>query len=138
MTILLADALTATQALLQALALGTEFDATFALAFGDAYDDAAAAVLRQQWQAADFTDLPQIEVRPSADLPGALGAYAAATDTIYLSQGLLASAPLERVAAVLLEEIGHGVEQRLRPTDMTGDEGQLFSALVRGVELSAA
>ena len=37
----------------------------------------------------------------------------------------------------LLEELGHGVDWKLHPSlDTLGDEGEIFSDLVRGVELS--
>ena len=40
--------------------------------------------------------------------------------------------------AVILEEFGHFVDAQVNATDTLGDEGELFSDLVRGVSLSAA
>jgi len=42
------------------------------------------------------------------------------------------------LAAVLLEEVGHSVDWKVNAVDTVGDEGELFSAVVRGVDLSAA
>jgi hypothetical protein len=40
--------------------------------------------------------------------------------------------------AVILEEFGHFVDAQVNATDTPGDEGELFSAMVRGVSLSTA
>jgi aerobic-type carbon monoxide dehydrogenase small subunit (CoxS/CutS family) len=37
---------------------------------------------------------------------------------------------------VLLEEIGHFIDAQINSSDTPGDEGQLFSALVRGEVLT--
>ena len=137
MTTLPSSALQTAQSLLQGVAQNDDFDAILSQAFGDAYDDGTAAVLRQQFQAGDFLALPQIEVRTSAELNGALGAYAASKDIIFLAQEFLATADFGQIVAVLLEEIGHGLDARLNLDDSAGDEGAIFSALVLGEELSA-
>jgi hypothetical protein len=36
------------------------------------------------------------------------------------------------IAAVLLEEIGHFVDSKINLADTPGDEGAVFSAIVRG------
>jgi uncharacterized repeat protein (TIGR01451 family) len=83
---------------------------------------------------------PTIEVRPSAQINGANGAFAVATNKIYLAEELLlGSGPgSEAVVAVLLEEVGHFIDAQLNAEDTPGDEGAIFSALVRGQELGAA
>ncbi|MEO0854591.1 MAG: hypothetical protein AAFY15_13965, partial [Cyanobacteria bacterium J06648_11] len=103
-----------------------------------ASDLAAIEALRHQWLRADFGALPAIEVLSSEALQGASGAYAVETDTIYLAHELLTSATTEPAVAVLLEEIGHGIDARLGKGDSPGDEGEIFSTLARGLELSAA
>jgi hypothetical protein len=107
-------------------------------AFGQAYDSAKVESLRHQWDSGDFSSLPNIEVRTGAELQGANAAYAGATNTIYFSQDFLNqyAGNVQVVAAVLIEEIGHSVDWKINTTDTPGDEGELFSALVRGVDLS--
>ncbi len=74
--------------------------------------------------------LPTIEV--VADLGGALGAYAADSNKIYLSQKFLLAnqANPQAIADVLLEEIGHSIDARINMVDSMGDEGEIFAALV--------
>jgi len=97
----------------------------------------ASAVSSQQFLEA-LADLPKFEVSPASELGGASGAYASQTGTIYLSQDLLDPGQSARLTSVLLEEIGHYLDDRFNPVDTAGDEGELFSALVRGVDLSAS
>jgi peptidoglycan/xylan/chitin deacetylase (PgdA/CDA1 family) len=80
--------------------------------------------------------LPSIEV--VAELGGALGAYAADNNKIYLSQRFLLAnqANPQAIADVLLEEIGHSIDARLNSTDSPGDEGEIFAALVNQRQLS--
>jgi RTX calcium-binding nonapeptide repeat (4 copies)/Polysaccharide deacetylase len=81
--------------------------------------------------------LPTIEV--VADLGGALGAYAADTNKIYLSQKFLLAnqANPQAIADVLLEEIGHSIDARINTVDSVGDEGEIFAALVNQRILSS-
>jgi peptidoglycan/xylan/chitin deacetylase (PgdA/CDA1 family) len=81
--------------------------------------------------------LPTIEV--VADLGGALGAYAADTNKIYLSQKFLLAnqANPQAIADVLLEEIGHSIDARINTVDSAGDEGEIFAALVNQRTLSS-
>jgi peptidoglycan/xylan/chitin deacetylase (PgdA/CDA1 family) len=74
--------------------------------------------------------LPTIEV--VTELGGALGAYAADTNKIYLSQKFLLAnqANPQAIADVLLEEIGHSIDARINTVDSVGDEGEIFAALV--------
>jgi peptidoglycan/xylan/chitin deacetylase (PgdA/CDA1 family) len=80
--------------------------------------------------------LPNIEV--VEELSGALGAYAADSNKIYLSQGFLLAnqANPQAIADVLLEEIGHSIDARLNTTDSAGDEGEIFATLVNQRQLS--
>jgi surface antigen len=108
------------------------------LAFGESWDNQAANVLTQDWLNGDFSLIPPVKFVSSAEIDGANGAFAAATDTIYLSRELLAEngANPATVADVLLEEIGHSVDSRLNITDSPGDEGAIFATVVQGKVLS--
>jgi hypothetical protein len=108
------------------------------LAFGESWDNQAANSLTQDWLNGDFSLIPPVKFVSSAEIGGANGAFASATDTIYLSRELLTEngANPAAVADVLLEEIGHSVDTRLNITDAPGDEGANFAAVVQGKVLS--
>ncbi|MCY7381190.1 MAG: hypothetical protein LH628_01120, partial [Microcoleus sp. CAN_BIN18] len=108
------------------------------VAFGENWDAAGGKALAEGWFNRDFSAVPPVKVVSSAEIGGANGAFAAATDTIYLSKEFLAQngANPAAVADVLLEEIGHSVDARLNVTDSPGDEGAIFSAVVQGKDLS--
>ncbi|MEJ6484640.1 Ig-like domain-containing protein [Nostoc punctiforme UO1] len=112
------------------------FYSIFARAFGDRYNTTIAETLRIQWASGDFSELPTLQTLGSEVLGNALGAYASSTNTIYLSQTFLETAPSSAILAVILEEIGHSVDYKINVNDSPGDEGEIFSALVRGVTLS--
>lgn len=92
--------------------------------------------LTKQWAASVFSALPPIVLLSSADINGALGAYAISTGTIYLNADWLAGESKEQVIAVLTEELGHHLDAKLNPKDTQGDEGKYFSDLLRGVVLT--
>jgi Ca2+-binding RTX toxin-like protein len=126
------------RAQLALFAAQANFDLVFATAFGGGFDPLLLQELRQQWLVGDFSVIPNIEVLAGGELAGANGAYAAETDRIYLSADFLATAGAESVVAVLIEEIGHRIDRLLNGhLDSAGDEGEIFSALVRGIDLSA-
>lgn len=108
------------------------------VAFGENWDAAGGKALAEGWFNRDFSAIPPVKVVSSAEIGGANGAFAAATDTIFLSKEFLAQngANPAAVADVLLEEIGHSVDARLNVTDSPGDEGAIFAAVVQGKELS--
>ena len=80
----------------------------------------------------DLSWLPGIEILPTEILSPAIAAYARATPTIYLSD----ACPSDLQTEALLEEIGHHIDSLLNTEETPGDEGTLFSATVRGVELT--
>lgn len=123
---------------LSKFAAGPDFVAKMNLVFGENWDAAGAKALAEGWFNGDFSDIPSVKVVSSAEIGGANGAFAAATDTIYLSKEFLAQNAMNpaAVADVLLEEIGHSVDARLNVTDSPGDEGAIFAAVVQGKELS--
>ncbi|MBE9183674.1 hypothetical protein IQ270_02770 [Microcoleus sp. LEGE 07076] len=123
---------------LSKFAADPDFAAKLNVAFAENWDAAAAKTLAEEWFQGDFSDIPPVKVVSSAEIGGANGAFAAATDTIYLSKEFLTenAANPAAVADVLLEEIGHSVDARLNVTDSPGDEGAIFGAIVQGKELS--
>ena len=121
-----------TQEWLQEFAASPEFVDKMQLAFGDGVN---VASLQDVWASGSLGTLPEIEVRSAAEINGANGAFAAATNTIYLAQELL-SESVEQVAQVFLEEYGHYVDSLLTPGDALGDEGAMFSYLVQGQNLN--
>ena len=124
---------------LSKFAADPDFAAKLNVAFGENWDAAAAKALAEEWFKGDFSDIPQVKVVSSGEIGGANGAFAAATDTIYLSKEFLAgnAANPAAVADVLLEEIGHSVDARLNVTDSPGDEGAIFGAIVQGKTFDA-
>ena len=53
--------------------------------------------LESAWAAGDFSGLPAVELLQASSMPGAAGAYAASTGTIYLNQDWLKTASEEQV-----------------------------------------
>lgn len=100
----------------------------FALAFG--------TTISSEQFLQNVAVLPKIEVRSDAELKGALGAFSAQTQKIYLSESLL-KGDLVRLRSVLIEEIGHFVDAQVNNSDSPGDEGAIFAALVQGQSLDA-
>lgn len=88
--------------------------------------------LAGQWALGDFSGLPPIEVLEGTVLPGAAGAYAISTGTIYLNGDWLASADEDGAIGVLTEELGHYVDDLLNSNDSFGDEGNRFSSYLLG------
>lgn len=115
---------------LTTLANSDHFYDVFRSAFGSSFQEDAASQLRAQWQRGQYDTLPKVEVLGN-ELGSASGAYAASTNTIYLSQRFLATGTVDAIASVLLEEIGHFVDARVNQLDAKGDEGAIFSTLVQ-------
>jgi hypothetical protein len=113
-----------------------EFWANLAIAFGTSYDVVKATQLRQQWHSRNFSQIPPIEVLSDEVLGTANGAYSRSTNKIYLSASFLNTASPAAIINVILEEIGHYVDAQINQNDAPGDEGEYFSALVRGVDLT--
>jgi Ca2+-binding RTX toxin-like protein len=127
-----------TQNVLKAFATAEDFTVKMTIAFGDRFDAKVAQELAQDWSKGDFTALPPIAILSTVEINGAMGAFAKATNTIYLSREYLAQNAdnPEAVASVLLEEVGHYIDSRINELEAPGDEGAIFSALVRGETLS--
>ena len=116
---------------LQNFTQSPDFSSKVKIAFGD---NADLTEFQTAWAAGDFSVLPKIKIIPAAEINGANGAYAAALDTIYISQEFLSqnAGNIEAVASLLVEEMGHSVDAQVNPEDSPGDEGAIFAALVRG------
>jgi Ca2+-binding RTX toxin-like protein len=114
----------------------SNFANDFDLAFGDKYDRNLVSIFKRQWQTKTFT-IPPIEVVQDRVLGTAIGAFAASNNTIYISDTLVNSGDIDRLTAVLIEELGHSIDARINTRDSAGDEGEIFSNLVRGNRLSA-
>ncbi len=94
--------------------------------------------LQQQWEIGEV-EFPEIKVVSAEEINGANAAFAASLNTIYFSDVFLQNNAddLDKVVSVFLEEYGHYLDAQLNVVDTKGDEGEKFSAIVRGVELSA-
>jgi hypothetical protein len=114
-------------------------ETTMDIAFGTGWNRDAANSLFKGWAVYDFGNLPKVEIRLGSELNNANGAFSRDTQAIYLSHDFLTqyAGDAERVAGVLLEEIGHAIDFRINQYDAAGDEGDIFSRLVRGKQISA-
>jgi Ca2+-binding RTX toxin-like protein len=116
----------------------SNFDAIMATAFGARLDRGKLQLLRQQWLSGNFSIIPDIQVLSQGELNGANGAYAASLDRIFVSSDFLAHATNSQVTALILEEVGHRIDQLLNNgVDSAGDEGEIFGRLVEGQSLSS-
>ncbi|MFN7202137.1 MAG: bluetail domain-containing putative surface protein [Aphanizomenon sp.] len=137
MTNLLKTTLNKTYNQLKNFAGLNDFWNLFEIAFGTQYDHTVATNLRSQWLVGDFSSFPQIEILDSSILGNANGAYGTSTNKIYLASDFLDTATETDIIAVLLEEYGHFIDAHINQKDSAGDEGDIFSNLVRGNILSA-
>ncbi|MBD2484481.1 VWD domain-containing protein [Planktothrix sp. FACHB-1365] len=121
-------ALQVAQNYLSDFASSADFNAKMQLAFGN----------HKIWDKADLIDFPTIEIRPGSEINNARGAFATATNTIYLSQELVDenTGNVGAIASVLLEEYGHYIDAQNNAIDSPGDEGELFADLFLGKGLS--
>jgi len=133
---ILTDSLLLAQQQLQGFVQSENFWTVFESVFGTEYDRTQATAIQQAWQASDFSQLPEIQVLDSASMPGIQGGFSAETGKIYINADFLANATADQITAVLIEEIGHSLDSRINVSDTLGDEGELFSAYIRGIEIS--
>jgi VCBS repeat-containing protein len=94
--------------------------------------------IQQAWTVGDFSDL-KISIAGADTLGGAQGAYVSGDRSIYISADLLQRNNPAAVKSVLLEEIGHYLDDRLNNgKDTPGEEGELFARLEQGQILDPA
>ncbi len=135
----LTQAINDAQSTLKNFAADSAFVSKMTTAFGPSWDLGVATQLSQGWAAYDFQNLPKLEIRLGSEINGANGAFVSNTNKIYISREFLsqnADNPYS-VTSVLLEEIGHAIDFRINRVDAAGDEGDIFSRLVRGETISA-
>jgi Ca2+-binding RTX toxin-like protein len=128
--------LQAAQNQLALFAAQSNFDAVMTTAFGNRMSRTKLQLIRQQWLSGNFSVIPDIQVLSQGELGGANGAYAASLDKIFISSDFLARASESQVTTLILEEVGHRLDQLLNGgVDSAGDEGEIFSRLVNGQKL---
>jgi hypothetical protein len=106
----------------------------FELAFGADFDRAQATQIRQGLIDQEFS-LP-VQVVPDQDMGMATGAYAEATDTVYLRESFVAGGNVAAISAVIVEELGHAIDSRINKVETPGDEGAIFRLLVGGAKIA--
>lgn len=123
---------------LSSFAASKNFWSVFGDVFGAGHGKPAAHAIQAQLSRGDLSQVARVEVVSASLLGPAQAAYASANGTIYLSDRFLAQASLPQLKAALLEEIGHAIDARVNASDRPGDEGELFSLLVRGITPTAS
>ncbi|MGC9503805.1 peptidoglycan DD-metalloendopeptidase family protein [Baaleninema sp.] len=129
----LAEASTLTFSALESFVSSATFESDIRSTFGQNVDVSAAKDLMTSLVSAE--SVPTITVLPSGEIGGAEGAYAGATDTIYISQEVLATNDVGLISSVLTEEVGHYLDDRLNSADTPGDEGLQFAMRLQGQTL---
>jgi subtilisin family serine protease len=126
------------QNLLTAFANDPQSQDILLAAFGDTFNREAATSFLKTEIGNNFSNLPNFEIRNSAEINHANGAYSSTTNTIYLAAELLERNDNDFnnnndqiIESVILEEIGHFLDQRFNSADAPGDEGNLFAAFVQ-------
>ncbi|MEG4583532.1 hypothetical protein QUA71_28595, partial [Microcoleus sp. MON1_C5] len=123
---------------LTAFATDPNFTDRMNVPFGESWDKEKANALKEEWLTGNFSNIPLVKVVSSADIGGGNGAFATATNTIYLSKEFLAenATRLDALTGVLLEEVGHFIDSQVNQLDSAGDEGEIFARVVQGKDLS--
>jgi hypothetical protein len=124
---------------LQRFAADPNLNEKLKLAFGSDYNVQTAQTIVENWLIGDFSTIPPIELVERGDIAGANGAFAAATNKIYLSKDIL-TGDITNTAAVedvILEEIGHSIDVLVNAVDAPGDEGEIFAGVVQGKTFDA-
>ena len=134
----IADAKLDAQNLLNQLALNPNLRSIINTSFGKNFSRETLEQFYQQWSTNNFDNFPEIEVRSTNEINGANGAFSRDSNKIYLSRDFLIQYQDNSLAItnLLLEEYGHFIDTKINVSDSPGDEGAIFTALVRGKELS--
>ncbi|MEJ2612351.1 MAG: hypothetical protein P8179_20385 [Candidatus Thiodiazotropha sp.] len=123
----------------------TQFHDLLCKSFGDQYDQTKAESIRQKSLQGDFSWMPtirtidgnQLHDRSGTQQSGvAFAAFSKETNTVYLSKDLLNS-DAAQVEKVLSEEVGHALDAQINSEDAKGDEGDIFSRLLHGENISS-
>jgi len=94
--------------------------------FGSTLDWASAFRHLHALRSGRIDLLPRIQVLQPDAMPGLNGAYSRETRLIYIS----AACPAEKLSEVLVEEVGHFLDQELCLTETPGEEGARFAYAV--------
>jgi len=124
---------------LQRFAAAPNLNEKLKFTYGSDYNVQAAKTILDNWLIGDFSTIPSIELVERVDLAGANGAFASATNKIYLSKDILTGdiTNTGAVEDVIIEEIGHSIDAQVNAVDAPGDEGAIFAATVQGKVLSS-
>jgi Glycosyl hydrolase family 9/FG-GAP-like repeat len=122
---------------LNAFANSWDFWSKFELAFGNSYSRDTAINIKGSLSNQTFS-IPQILIVSDDVLGNASGAFDSSTGNIYLKESLVTSGNLQLTSSVIIEEIGHWIDSKVNIQDSIGDEGQIFSNLVRGNILTSS
>ncbi|MFB2878446.1 PA14 domain-containing protein [Floridanema aerugineum] len=136
---ILEQAIQSAQNNLKGLAKDTDFNAKMNRAFDNDWNAEVFSNLVQEFAKGNFSQLPAIEILPSAAINGANGAFASVTNTIYLAKEFVEqnAGNLDAITSVLLEETGHFIDSKINDSDAAGDEGDIFARVVQGQTISA-
>ncbi|QJB44416.1 CHAP domain-containing protein [Dolichospermum flos-aquae] len=128
------QAINASEYILSGLSGNSQRDYIMGTAFG-LYNQESANQILTAWARNNFTNTPHIKLVSGQNFNGA---YAKDNNTIYLSGEFVAanSGNVGAVTGVLVEEVGHYLDSQINAKDADGDEGYIFSALVRGQSIS--
>jgi len=129
------QAINASEYILSGLSGNSQRDYIMGTAFGLYNQDSANPILTD-WAQNNFTNTPHIELVFGQNFNGA---FAKENNTIYLSQEFVAANQdnVGAVTGVLVEEVGHSLDSQINVQDADGDEGDIFSRLLRGQSISA-
>ncbi|VEP16823.1 hypothetical protein H1P_50028 [Hyella patelloides LEGE 07179] len=127
------EAIALSQNLLTNFAFKDGVLADFRTAYGSRFDLQTTRALVNEWQNGEFDSFPEIEIVSAATINNAKGAYSVDTKKIYISKEYLLLAPnISSITSTILEEYGHHVDAEINTIDAAGDEGDIFSRLVKG------
>jgi hypothetical protein len=116
-------------------ALSQQAEADLETIFGSDINWPAAYRWLDCFRKEDYSGIPPVFTLPATDMPGLWGGYSRGTNEIYISDGC----PPSQASAVLIEEIGHFLDQQLCRFETPGDEGAKFAACILGWdEMSSA
>jgi len=111
---------------LQNWALSLDCEADLERIFGATMDWTSAYKYLSAFRKGDFSLLPPVTILPPVDMPNLWGGYSRILGQIFIS----ADCPPHLQTEILLEEIGHFLDQELCVEETPGDEGVLFAAAV--------
>jgi len=102
--------------------------------YGTNFNHNIASQMFQAIASGDLSVFPPIQILSANVLQGANGAFAAETGMIYLNDRFVAAnaGNIDAITGVVLEEVGHSFDPQINTVDSLGDEGEMFSLIVRG------